>query len=177
MRRGSTSSSIETVGVGQDEVEIAAVADVTALVLVPGLGDDVQAIKAGIMEIADVYILNKADQPGIEKLEREIGALQSLAPIVRCVATEGTGVESAANAIDSFMATGIPARRAAAKWAVRLTQMYRDRLADRLDKEAVAAAAEQVAVRATDPYTVVENWVTAVWGAGLWPARAFRPAE
>jgi LAO/AO transport system kinase len=150
---------IETVGVGQDEVEIAAVADVTALVLVPGLGDDVQAIKAGIMEIADVYILNKADQPGIDKLEREIGALLSLAPIVRCVATEGTGVESSAAAIESFLAAGIPARRAAARWAVRLTQMYRDRLVDRLDKEVVAAAAERVAVRATDPYTVVDQWL------------------
>ena len=65
-------------GVGQDEVEIAKLADVTVVVLVPGMGDDVQAIKAGIMEIADVFVINKADQPGADRLEREILALQSL---------------------------------------------------------------------------------------------------
>ena len=69
---------IETVGVGQDEVEIAKLADVTVVVLVPGMGDDVQAIKAGIMEIADVFVINKADQPGADRLEREILAMQSL---------------------------------------------------------------------------------------------------
>ncbi len=69
---------IETVGVGQDEVEIARLADVTVVVLVPGMGDDVQAIKAGIMEIADVFVINKADQPGADRLEREIKAIQSL---------------------------------------------------------------------------------------------------
>ena len=69
---------VETVGVGQDEVEIAKLADVTVVVLVPGMGDDVQAIKAGIMEIADVFVINKADQPGADRLEREILALQSL---------------------------------------------------------------------------------------------------
>ena len=62
---------VETVGVGQDEVEIARLADVTVVVLVPGMGDDVQAIKAGIMEIADVFVINKADLPGADKLERE----------------------------------------------------------------------------------------------------------
>src|ERR1700719_521451 len=69
---------IETVGVGQDEVEIAKLADATVVALVPGMGDDVQAIKAGIMEIADVFVINKADQPGAERLEREIKAIQSL---------------------------------------------------------------------------------------------------
>ena len=68
---------IETVGVGQDEVEIAKLADVTVVVLVPGMGDDVQAIKAGIMEIADVFVINKSDQPGADRLEREIQNLQS----------------------------------------------------------------------------------------------------
>ena len=158
---------VETVGVGQDEIEIAAVADVTALVLVPGLGDDVQAIKAGIMEIADVYILNKADHPGIERLEREIGALLSLAPrgdgwippVVSCVATEGRGIAEAVEAVERFAASGVPARRAAEHWAVRLTQMYRDRLADRLEVQSVRAAAERVALRAEDPYTVVEKWL------------------
>ncbi len=96
---------IETVGVGQDEVEVAKLADVTVVVLVPGMGDDVQAIKAGIMEIADVFVINKADQPGADRLEREILALQSLStrgstsenagwvpPIIRAVATEDQGI-------------------------------------------------------------------------------------
>ena len=76
---GNDAVLIETVGVGQDEVEIARLADVTVVVLVPGMGDDVQAIKAGIMEIADVFVINKADQPGADRLEREIKAMQSLA--------------------------------------------------------------------------------------------------
>jgi LAO/AO transport system kinase len=93
---------IETVGVGQAEVEVARVADVTVLVLAPGLGDDVQAMKAGIMEIADVFAINKSDMPGAERLEQEIRMMQSLsseqerssaAPVRRVVATEGTGVE------------------------------------------------------------------------------------
>ena len=71
---------IETVGVGQDEVEIAGVAQVTVVVLVPGMGDDVQAIKAGIMEIADIFAINKSDQPGAERMEREIQSMLSLAP-------------------------------------------------------------------------------------------------
>jgi LAO/AO transport system kinase len=82
---------IETVGVGQDEVEIAKLAQVTVVVLVPGLGDDVQAIKAGIMEIADVFAINKADLPGADKVEREIHAASDR-PIVKTVATDGTGV-------------------------------------------------------------------------------------
>src|SRR5712671_3517074 len=91
---------IETVGVGQDEVEVAGVADVTVLVLVPGMGDDVQAIKAGIMEIADIFVINKADYPGADRVESEIAGGLSLAhradgwqpPILRTVATEGTGI-------------------------------------------------------------------------------------
>jgi LAO/AO transport system kinase len=82
---------IETVGVGQDEVEIAKLAQVTVVVLVPGLGDDVQAIKAGIMEIADVFAINKADLPGADKVEREIHAVSDR-PVVKTVAADGTGV-------------------------------------------------------------------------------------
>jgi LAO/AO transport system kinase len=101
---------IETVGVGQDEVEIAGVAGVTVLVLVPGMGDDVQAIKAGIMEIADIFAINKADHPGADRVESEIQGVLSLAhradgwvpPIVRTVATEGTGVDELLAAIRSY---------------------------------------------------------------------------
>jgi LAO/AO transport system kinase len=88
---------IETVGVGQDEVEIAGLAQVTVVVLVPGMGDDVQAIKAGIMEIADIFVINKADQPGAERVEREIH--EENKPIVRTVATEGKGVEELLEAV------------------------------------------------------------------------------
>ena len=90
---------IETVGVGQDEVDIVRLADVTIVILVPGMGDDVQTIKAGIMEIADIFVINKSDREGAERVEREIRALQSLAvrsdnwtpPIVKTVASEGVG--------------------------------------------------------------------------------------
>ncbi len=89
---------IETVGVGQDEVDIAGVAQVTVVVLVPGMGDDVQAIKAGLMEIADIFVINKADQPGADRVERELNGMLGLAdgprpPIVRTVATEGKGTD------------------------------------------------------------------------------------
>ena len=97
---------IETVGVGQDEVEIAKLADVTVVVLVPGMGDDVQAIKAGIMEIADVFVINKADLPGADRLEREIKPIQSLstragrldAPDCLDVASQGQGIDNALEA-------------------------------------------------------------------------------
>src|SRR2546427_2094184 len=90
---------IETVGVGQDEIDIVLLADITVVILVPGMGDDVQTIKAGIMEIADIFVINKSDREGAERVEREIRALQSLAtrsdnwtpPIVKTVASEGAG--------------------------------------------------------------------------------------
>ncbi len=101
---------IETVGVGQDEVDIVRLADVTIVILVPGMGDDVQTIKAGIMEIADIFVINKADREGAERVEREIRAMQSLAlrhdnwvpPIVKTVASEGTGIAELVQTIESY---------------------------------------------------------------------------
>ncbi len=90
---------IETVGVGQDEIEIAKLAQVTVVVLVPGLGDDVQAIKAGIMEIADIFAINKSDLPGAEKVERELHAANP-APIIKTIATNGAGIVELLNLID-----------------------------------------------------------------------------
>jgi LAO/AO transport system kinase len=89
---------VETVGVGQDEIEIARLAQVTVVVLVPGMGDDVQAIKAGIMEIADIFVINKSDQPGAERVEQEIKSMLSLghgreAAIIKTVATESKGID------------------------------------------------------------------------------------
>jgi LAO/AO transport system kinase len=96
---------LETVGAGQDEIEIAASADVTLVVLMPGMGDDVQAIKAGMMEIADIFAINKADRPGVEQTAADLEGLFSLAPdaerppVFRTVATEGTGVAELTDAI------------------------------------------------------------------------------
>ncbi len=83
---------IETVGVGQDEIEITSVAQVTVVVLVPGMGDDVQAIKAGIMEIADIFVINKSDHPGADRVEMELHAEGFTCPVIRTVATEGKGI-------------------------------------------------------------------------------------
>lgn len=98
---------IETVGVGQDEIEIAELAPVTVVVLVPGMGDGIQAIKAGIMEIADIFVVNKADQPGANRVEREIELMLGLAgdarphaPVVRTVATEGKGIDELLAAVE-----------------------------------------------------------------------------
>src|SRR5204863_6245991 len=92
---------VETVGVGQDEIDIVKLADISIVVLVPGMGDDVQALKAGIMEIGDIFVINKCDRPGVEKMERAVQAVLSLAhrpamrhpPIARIVATQGEVVE------------------------------------------------------------------------------------
>src|ERR1700758_3637216 len=91
---------VETVGVGQDEIEIVKLADVSVVVLVPGMGDDIQALKAGIMEIGDIFVINKCDRPGVEKMERSVMAMLSLAhradgwqpPVIKTVATDGQGV-------------------------------------------------------------------------------------
>src|SRR5438270_845863 len=101
---------IETVGVGQDEVDIVRLADVTIVILVPGMGDDVQSIKAGIMEIADIFVINKSDREGADRVEKEIRAMQSLAmrtdnwtpSVVRTVASEGTGIAELVAAIEDY---------------------------------------------------------------------------
>jgi LAO/AO transport system kinase len=106
---------VETVGVGQAEIAIASLAQVTVVVLVPGMGDDVQAIKAGILEIADIFAINKADQPGADRVERELEAMLSLTsgrkpPIVKTVATTGEGIADLLEAVQSA-----PSRAAAVR--------------------------------------------------------------
>jgi LAO/AO transport system kinase len=163
---------IETVGVGQDEVEVAKLADVTVVVLVPGMGDDVQAIKAGILEIADVFVINKADQPGADRLEREILALQSLStrgsssgnagwipPIVHTVATEGQGIRETLAAIRSFLGRAGAKSRAVSNWTLRLREMLRERLMEQFANIDFQAAAEKVAARRSDPYTMIDRWI------------------
>ena len=92
---------IETVGVGQDEVEVAKLAGITIVVLVPGMGDDVQSFKAGLMEIADLFVINKSDHPGADRLEREIKA-EWAKPVVRTIATEGQGIDETLAAIKTI---------------------------------------------------------------------------
>jgi LAO/AO transport system kinase len=112
---------IETVGVGQDEVEVAKLAGVTVVVLVPGMGDDVQTIKAGLMEIADVFVINKSDQPGADRLEREIKAEGAHAPIIRTVATEGKGIAETIAAVLPFDELG--RRRVATRFSLSQIQL------------------------------------------------------
>jgi LAO/AO transport system kinase len=157
---------IETVGVGQDEVEVAKLADVVAVVLVPGMGDDVQALKAGILEIADVLVINKSDREGADRLERELRAMLDIArrpdgwapPIVRTIATEGAGT---ANLLAALRQCTFPAR-AASHWKARLLEMLRDRLAERAVAKALSdgeldQAAREVAERRRDPYGFIDE--------------------
>lgn len=163
---------IETVGVGQDEVEIVKTADVSVVVLVPGMGDDVQAIKAGIMEIGDVFAINKSDRKGVFRMEKELAALFSLAPrqdfwkppIVKTTATENKGIEELSAAIQSysdFQKKGDSARKKAiAKW--RLLELLRERLLkDALNKKGISkkieAFAAEIAEKKRDPYSAVEE--------------------
>jgi LAO/AO transport system kinase len=167
---------IETVGVGQDEVDIVRLAEVTVVMLVPGMGDDVQSIKAGIMEIADVFVINKSDREGAERVEREIRAMQSLAsrsdkwvpPVVKTVATDGTGVAELAAAIANYQEflskNGLMQEKIAHNWRERLVEMLRDSLLQRLlreelDESTVTRYAAEIAARKRDPYTLVEEIV------------------
>ncbi|HEV2470421.1 MAG TPA: methylmalonyl Co-A mutase-associated GTPase MeaB [Candidatus Sulfotelmatobacter sp.] len=166
---------IETVGVGQDEVEIVRLADITIVILVPGMGDDVQTIKAGIMEIADIFVINKSDREGAERVEREIRALQSLAtrndgwtpPIVKTVASEGKGVVELAAAIGEYEAYLQKENRALKKsvenWQERLVEMLRDAMLEKARAQMsdgnLRQLAAEVAEYKKDPYTLVEEIV------------------
>ena len=154
---------VETVGVGQDEVEIARLAHVTLVVLTPGAGDDVQTLKAGIMEIAQVFVINKSDLPGADKLQREIQAAMGLAhgpevEIVNTVALEGKGVAGVLEAARRAEAIGRNAERSAQIWAVRLREMLRDRLLDGFAAEIFVNAGREVAAHQRDPYTILHEW-------------------
>ncbi len=168
---------VETVGVGQDEVEIAKTADVCVVVLVPGMGDDVQAMKAGIMEIGDVLVINKADRDGVLRTEKELEALLSLAdradewqpPIVKTVAIENKGIEELAAAIDlarevQKTASASNARRQSiARW--HILELLRERLVSetlRSDSasEKLDRLAAEVANKTRDPYSAIEELIT-----------------
>lgn len=167
---------VETVGVGQDEVEIVKTADVSVVVLVPGMGDDIQAIKAGIMEIGDVFVINKADREGVLRTQKELEALLTLAhrpdmwnpPIVKTIATESKGIDDLAMAIACYLefqsgeAMSNDRRRAIARW--RLLELLQERLLrDHLKEDTTAGLVEQmaeaIAQKSIDPYSAVERLV------------------
>lgn len=157
---------IETVGVGQDEVDVARLADVTVLVLMPGMGDDVQAIKAGIMEVADVFAINKADLPGADRLEQEIHAMQSFGdvsdrrqagPVRRVVATEAKGLDELLNVITAVYEKRGHQTSRVDTWAFRLREMLRDVLLASIPENDIRRHSDLVAARMEDPYTAVEG--------------------
>jgi len=166
---------IETVGVGQDEVDIVRLADITVVILVPGMGDDVQSIKAGIMEIADIFVINKSDREGADRVEREVRALQSLAlrsdrwtpPIVKTVASEGTGVEELVDTVARYETylkkENLVLQHNIQNWQERLVEMLRDALLDKardqLGNGNVERYAAEVAAHQRDPYSLVEEIV------------------
>jgi len=166
---------IETVGVGQDEIDVVRLADITVVMLVPGMGDDVQSIKAGIMEIADIFVINKSDREGAGRVEREIRALQSLAvrndrwtpPIIKTVASEGKGTAELAAAIAEYEAhllkENLVLQHKAHNWEQRLVEMLRDALLDQAHQQladgSFARYAAEVAEHKRDPYTLVEEIV------------------
>src|SRR5262245_7383648 len=167
---------VETVGVGQDEGEIVKTADGSVVVLVPGMGDDIQAIKAGIMEIGDVFVINKADREGVLRTQKELEALLSLAhrpdfwnpPIVKTIATENKGIEDLSAAIESYRSfqkendASLTRKKAIARW--RLLELLQERLLSDLlgrngTEERLQQLAERVAAKETDLYTAVEELI------------------
>ena len=168
---------IETVGVGQDEVDIVRLADITVVMLVPGMGDDVQTIKAGIMEIADIFVINKSDREGADRVEREIRAMQTLAmradhwtpPIVKTVASEGKGASELAAAVVNYeqflQQQDLLLKKKISNWQERLVEMLRESLLQRLLSERIqegelARLAADVAEHRRDPYSLVEEMVS-----------------
>ena len=164
---------IETVGVGQDEVDIIRTADVSIVTLVPGAGDDVQALKAGIMEIADIFVVNKADREGSDRLVSSIesnltlqtyGPDQWRPPILKTIATNGTGVPELVDAIWKFRSHSEATRsaRRQKRSAFRLRELVAKRFMDHLERGILRpgeleAMVERVAAREIDPYTAADE--------------------
>lgn len=171
---------IETVGVGQDEVEVARTAQTTLLLQVPGLGDDIQAIKAGILEIADLLVINKADRPGARELKRDLAMMLTLGghakdgawrvSILETVAAKGTGIVELADAVERHLAH----LRTSGEWASRERAMAFDEVQSLVRGE-IAARVERLVhddptfndllarlvARETDPVTVAERFASA----------------
>jgi LAO/AO transport system kinase len=166
---------VETVGVGQDEIDIVKAADVTVVVLVPGMGDEVQAMKAGIMEIGDVFAINKADRDGVLRTERELEMLLSISerpdgwtqPIIRTVATENDGTEPLADAIGRYEEFIVSHREQSDDKRARIAQyriiellreqLLQTALTRSISSDELHDMARMVAQRRRDPYSVVDE--------------------
>ena len=174
---------IETVGVGQDEIEIARLADITIVVLVPGMGDDVQSLKAGVMEIADIFVVNKSDREGADRVEQEIRSLQSLAsehpahtpPVIRTTATTGDGIDALATAIYEMQQWLLQenrlTQRRAEHWQRRLDAMLRTELMRRarqngFDANVLQSHATRIASGQEDPWQLVAELTEKVFSPG-----------
>jgi GTPase len=171
---------VETVGVGQDEVEIVGAADVSVVVLVPGLGDEVQALKAGIMEIADVFVVNKADREGADRVVAEIESMLSLADgseprpaIVRTVATRDEGTRELLAAVVAFheraKGSGALAARRRQRLGRQLDDAVRRRLMERLASSLrpgeADALVQRLVSRELDPFSAAEELTARMAGA------------
>ena len=164
---------VETVGVGQDEVDIIRMADVSVVTLVPGTGDDVQALKAGIMEIADIFVVNKSDREGADRLVSAVEGNLALhtygndewrPPIVKTIATTGAGVPDVVRAIGQFRERGLPQqvarRRTRAEYRLRelVTERFMKHLEDDVLKEGeFSGLVDRIATRHVDPYTAADE--------------------
>ena len=161
---------IETVGVGQDEIDVVRLAQCTLVLVVPGLGDDVQNMKAGLMEVADIFVLNKADGQGADRLEQQLHAMLELAPVapdgwrvpvIRTTATEGRGIGELAAAIEKFRRQREPRTKILEYWKQRLVLLLERQLLSRAlsgdGERALEALASEVAERKKNPYTAVRE--------------------
>ncbi len=165
---------IETVGVGQDEIDIVRLADCVLVVLVPGMGDDIQNMKAGLMEIGDIFVLNKADREGADRLEQQLHAMLSLVmprdgwhpPVVRTVASDSKGIDALAERIAKFRkhfeSSGERERKHVEHWKRRLLGLIESRLVERVlggagGEARLAEMAAEVAERKKDPFTAVNE--------------------
>ncbi|HLZ90231.1 MAG TPA: methylmalonyl Co-A mutase-associated GTPase MeaB [Candidatus Acidoferrum sp.] len=165
---------IETVGVGQDEIDIVRLADCVVVMLVPGMGDDIQNMKAGLMEIGDIFVLNKADREGADRLEQQLNAMLSLVmprdgwhpPVVRTVASENKGIDALAETIGRFgkhfESSGERKRKHVEHWKERLIELLESRLLQRAlggagGEGRLAELAEEVAERKKDPFSAVNE--------------------
>ena len=168
---------IETVGVGQAEVDIARTADVSIVMLVPGTGDEIQALKAGIMEIADIFVVNQADREGADTLAQAIAAHQALRPaaagewrppILKTVATAGEGIAQLWTVIAQFLAhsTNTSAARQRLRHAFRLRELLSQQFLEQLERSLPAGEldrlVDRIAAREVDPYSVARDLLDGV---------------
>lgn len=164
---------VETIGVGQDEVEVVKLADIVLVILIPGAGDEIQAFKAGIMEIADLFVLNKADSPGAEKTEKQLQAMldlgfggETVPPVVKTVATEGKGVKPLVTEIGKLVASKSQefidsGKKRLISWMLRdiISDKIYQAVSQNIPESEYESLIEKIYKREIDPYTVADKIV------------------